>query len=259
LCVGGGLLGLETAGALARRGADVLILESHSYLMPNQLDSRAAALLAKHVSAAGVALRTNARLRELCGGQTVAEAVLTDGAVLPAELVVLAVGVRSDTYLARGAGLDVKRGVTADNRLRTTHPDVFVAGDAAEHAGQLYGNWFVAHKQGEIAGRNAAGGDVEFSGLPRSHTLKVLNVGVTGIGRFLPVDGADWAVSAETADGGYHSFVFRDGLMVGANLLGHDHLAAIVKCAVESRWDFTALLKRGPSAADVVAHLQERD
>ena len=254
LCIGGGLLGLETAGALAHRGADVTVLESHGSLMPGQLDPRAGALLAAHLGKIGVKLRSAVHSRELTGDRRVAGVALEEGGTVAGELVILATGVRSSTHLARQAGLTVKKGVVVDERLCTSHPAVLAAGDAAEHLGVLYGNWSVAQFQGGIAGRNAAGLGVEFGGVPRSHTLKVLGIDVFSIGQFLPLDGS-YRVFALERDGTYQSFVFRDGLLVGANLLGAAVLAGVLKKAIEGKKDFSGLLARHPTAAQVAEGL----
>ena len=254
VCIGGGLLGLETAGALARRGADITVVESHGYLMPSQLDPRAGKLLARHLEAIGVKLCSAVHTKQFVGSGRVGGVELEEGGSLPAELVILATGVRPNTYLARQAGLHVKKGVTVDDRLVTSHPAVLVAGDLAEHLGVLYGNWFVAQCQGGIAGRSAVGIQAEFGGVPRSHTLKVLGLDVFSIGQFMPQDGSYRVVAGE-ADGKYCSFVFRDGLLAGAILLGSTALASSLKKAIEGRTDFSALLARTPSTSDVAEFL----
>jgi nitrite reductase (NADH) large subunit len=254
VCIGGGLLGLETAGALAKRGGDVTVLETHGYLMPAQLTPRAGTILAGHLQRIGVKLRSAVHVKELVGGASVTGVLLEEGDTVPAEAVVLATGVRSNTHLARQAGLTVQKGVVVDNLLRTSQPDVFAAGDATEHLGVLYGNWYVAQFQGGIAGMNAAGGIVEFGGIPRSHTLKVLGLDTCSIGQFLPVDGSYRAYESE-ADGKYLNFVFHDGCLVGANLLGSTALAGAVKKAIESKTDFSGLLANQPTALQIAGRL----
>jgi nitrite reductase (NADH) large subunit len=171
--------------------------------------------------------------------------------------VLLSTGVRPNTFLAIGAGLAVRKGVVVDDRLRTSHPDVLAAGDAAELRGVLYGSWFVAQQQGAVAGANAAGGDVEVGSVPRAHTLKVVGLDTFSIGQFSAPDGSYQVVAGEK-DGAYASFVFRDGLLLGANLVGRVDLAAVLKRAIEERWELSALLARQPSAFEVAEHLRER-
>ena len=253
--VGGGLLGLETAAALARRGVDVTVLESFGHLMPSQLDAKAGAVLARHLAGINVKLRMAVHVKELAGDERVAGVILEEGGpAVPADLVVLATGVRPNSYLARLAGLKVNKGVVVDNRLRASHPRVFAAGDAAEHAGLLYGNWFVAQYQGSIAGMNAAGLSTEFGGVPRSHALKVVGLDAFSIGLFNPQDGSYTVLAAEE-EGQYQSFVFRDCQLVGANLLGNAALASTVKKAIENKTDFSGPLAKHATAADIAAYL----
>jgi nitrite reductase (NADH) large subunit len=254
VCVGGGLLGLETAGALARRKADVTVLENAGHLMHSQLDPAGGAALAGHLAAIGVRLRTNARAKELAGPDRVAEVRLEDGASLPADVVILATGVRPTATLARDAGLAVKRGVVVDDSLGTSAAGVYAAGDAAEHRGVLYGSWFVAQGQGQIAGMNAAGLHATFGGVPRAFTLKVLDVDVVSLGVFSPPDRSHVSV-AETAGTTYRCFVFREGRLVGANFVGDASAAGAARKAIESGRDLSDLLAKKPTAGIVAAYL----
>ena len=251
VCIGGGLLGLETAGGLARQGADVTLLEGHAWLMPRQLNQRAGEILNACVAETGIKLRTKAATREIVGNGQVRGVLLEDGDIVSADLVVIATGIRSNSHLARRAGLEVNQGVVVDNLLTTSHPDVFAAGDVAEHHGQVYGIWGPSQYQGSIAGLNLAGGCVEFGGVPRSNTLKVLGKDVFSIGQIHAEDASFHAIDQQW-DGRYLRFVFRENRLVGAVLLGDTKLTAAVKQAVESRTDFSALLAKCPDAAEVV-------
>ena len=256
VCIGGGILGLETAVGLARRGADVTLLEGHRWLMPRQLNQPAGDLLSDHVAHSGVTLRKQARTQEILGGETVRGVLLEDGDVVPGDLVVIATGIRPNSYLARMAGLEVNRGVVVDNALRTSHPDVFAAGDLAEHRGTTYGLWGPSQYQGSIAGMNMAGVGAEFGGTGASHTLKVVGVDVFSIGHLDPEDASFTAVEEQT-DGGYHLFVFRDNRLVGAILLGDTRIAAAVQKAVEETIDLSALLNKHPTAKEAAGYLAE--
>ena len=255
VCIGGGILGLETAGALARRGADVTLVEGHGWLLPRQLNQRAGEILAEHVAGMGIQLRRKARTQEILGDDRVCRVSLEDGTVIPADLVVIATGVRPNSCLARRAGLEVNQGVVVDDTLRTSHPRVFAAGDVAEHRGVLYGIWGPSQYQGSLAGMNMAGVPTEFGGIPRSNTLKVLGVDLFSIGQVTLEDGSFDATDQET-DGKYQRFVFRDSYLIGAVLLGDTKLTAAVKRAVEARKDFSAILKKRPTALDLMDFLR---
>ena len=141
VCVGGGILGLEAAGGLARGGAEVTVLEGHGWLMPRQLPQPTGPRMQRHLEGLGIRLRTNARTKEILGDERVAAVLLDDGATLPADLVLITTGVRPNSFLARRAGLEVAGGVVVNDQLVSSHPDVLAAGDVAEHRGVLYGTW----------------------------------------------------------------------------------------------------------------------
>lgn len=253
--IGGGILGLEAAGALVRHTENVTLLEGHSYLMPRQLCERAAGVLGDFVAGIGIRLRRQARTKELCGDDgRVSGVLLEDGDMIPADLVVVATGVRPNSYLARQAGLDVKTGVVVDHLLRTSDPDVFACGDACEHGGVLYGSWAAAQFQGSIAGMNAAGLAMEFGGIPRSHTLKVLGLDMVSVGRFEPEDGS-YVVFEDEPREQYRRFVMHDGKLVGAILLGDTRLAAAVTKAMEKGRDFSGVLAEDGSVDRIAGHL----
>ena len=163
---------------------------------------------------------------------------------------------RSNSHLARHAGLAVNKGIVVDDYLATSHPSILAAGDAAEHRGVLYGIWMASQAQGKIAGMNAAGVRTEFGGIPRSNTLKVLGLDLFSIGQIEPEDASYEAVEQES-EGGYFRFVFRDNNLVGAILLGDTALTARATSAIQTRRDFSALLRQRPAAADVLARLAE--
>ncbi|MEU3477029.1 NAD(P)/FAD-dependent oxidoreductase [Streptomyces sp. NPDC033754] len=138
--IGGGLLGVSAARALAALGAEVVLTQQGERLMERQLDVHASSLLRDHVESLGVEVHTECRvsgLRRRNGAVTAVE--LADGFVLDAQVVVLACGVRPRTALAREAGLDVATGIVIDDELRTSDPYIHAVGDCAEHAGRVYG------------------------------------------------------------------------------------------------------------------------
>ena len=245
--IGGGLLGLETAGALAAQKADVTLLESHEWLMPRQLNRRAGEILQEHVTKLGVTVLNNARTKELLGDERVAGVMLADDRTIAADLVVVATGVRPNSHLARRIGLVVNKGIVVDNYLAGSHPSVYAAGDVAEHQGVLYGSWAASQFQGGIAGMNAAGATAQFGGIPRSNTLKVLGLDMLSIGQFEPEDGSYQVLESE-ANSGYCRFVFRDEHLVGGVLVADASLSGPVKTAIEERTDFSSDLLAGISA-----------
>jgi nitrite reductase (NADH) large subunit len=153
--------------------------------------------------------------------------------------------------LGRLVGLDVNRGIIVDNTLQTSHPDVYAAGDVAEHRGVAYGTWAPSQFQGTIAGMNPGGQSAEFAGIPRSNMLKVLGVDLFSIGQIKPEDASYEAIEDEQ-DGQYFYFLFRDSHMVSAILLGDTTLSAAVKQVVEKRHDCAQLLQHSPGVGEIL-------
>jgi len=254
--IGGGILGLETAGALVQRGARVTVIENFDWLLPRQLDWAAAERLHTFVAEKGIKVLYQGKTDAFEGDGHVQTVRLADGSCLPASGVVIAAGVRSNSHLARKAGLDVNQGIVVGAHLATPNADIFAAGDAAEHRGIVYGLWEPARYQGQIAGLNAAGIPTEFGGLPRANTLKVLGIDLFSVGTVAPTDGSFTVLREETETGSY-SFLFRDNALAGAILVGDTRLSAILAKAVKTRQDCSALLRAQPSVNDVLAFFGE--
>lgn len=257
VCIGGGILGLETAGALARRGVRVTVLEGFDWLLPRQLNRQAGERLAAGAAALGIALRPRARVESLAGDRHVRSVHLVDGTVLEADFVIVATGIRPNSHLARNAGLAVSQGIVVDSFLRTSAPNVFAAGDVAEFQGTVYGLWEPARSQGVIAGRNAAGVFTEFGGVPRANALKVLGLEMFSAGIVQPPDGS-YRELVDAQDTVYRRFLFHDNCLVGVILLGDTRLAAPAMNALKARTDFSDLLGRQASAERIVDALGKR-
>lgn len=247
VCIGGGLLGLETAGALARQGARVTVLEGLSWLMPRQLNIKAAEVFQAFIEKLGIKVLTGIKVKELQGSSSVTGILLDSGKVIPADLVVFSAGVRADTYLAAAAGLKVNQGIVVDENMLTSHADIYAAGDVAEYSGMLYGTWAPALAQGNIAGSNAAGQPASFLPVPRSAVLKVLGIDLFSIGRIAPEEG-DTLID-EAGPDWYEGFVFQAGLLVGAILMGDTSASSAIKKAVEEKLECSAILETNPSVA----------
>ena len=254
VCIGGGLLGLEVAGAVARQGAQVTVLEGLNWLLPRQLDADASAILKDIIEKLGIRVIVPAVTKALHGEGKVESVELGDGQILPADLVLISTGVSANLELAKSAGLAVNRGVLVDNHMVTSNPDILAAGDLTEFQGRVYGLWVPAKKQGKIAGQNAVGKAANFLGDPPSTRLKVLGVDVFSVGQFSPCQEGD-RLLAECKDGGYRSFLFREGKMIGSILLGDAGIANNVKAAIEGERDFSSVLTDTVSVEQVVGAL----
>ncbi len=232
VCVGGGLLGLETAAALARRGLQVTVLEGYPWLMPRQLPQPAAERLQSHLEELGIQVCCGIQVQELAGDEHLRTVILADGREIPAELAVISAGVRPNSCLARQAELKTGSGLLVDDRMATSDPQIFAAGDLAEHRGQLYGIWPASYAQGVVAGINAAGGDAEFPGLSLATRIKVVDVDLFSVGQ-LGLNDASYRLLEKQDAQNYCGLVCRDNHLVGAALFGDTSLAGVLKEAVE--------------------------
>lgn len=251
ICIGGGILGLETAGAIAKCGIKVQLLEESEWLMPRQLNKAGASLLKAHIEAAGVQVLTSVRVKEITGTDRCESVLLESGERLPAQLVILAAGVRPNTHLPRKAGLEVNSGLVVDNYMRTSDSNIYAAGDIAEHCGTLYGVWNIAQYQGRVAALNALGITTEFGAMPRSNVLKVLSIDMFSIGQITASD-ASCQQLEKHQDGKYYMFLLRNGIIVGSIVIGDKAMSLKVKHAVEKSAPFTP-----ESCCDVDSVLQQ--
>jgi nitrite reductase (NADH) large subunit len=239
--IGGGLLGLEAAHGLCRNGMAVTVLHLMPSLMERQLDAVSAGLLSRVLVARGIVVLTQASTRAILGDECVQAVALADGREIPADLVVMATGVRPNIALARACGLACGRGVQVDDGMRTSDPSVFAIGECAEHAGQVVGLvapiWDMARVcadqiAGQVTARYAPGA-------VGTH-LKVSGVDTYSAGDFLGDAAAEAIVFSDLSQGVHKRLVLRGNRLVGVAMVGD---------AGDAGWYFD-LLRRG---ADISA------
>jgi nitrite reductase (NADH) large subunit len=219
--IGGGLLGLEAAYGLAKAGADVTVLHLMDRLMERQLDHRAAMMLERAVAAKGITVRLSAETARIVGNGHVEAVELKDGSVIPADAVVVAVGIRANAELARAAGLAVERGIMVDDRLETGVAGIHAIGECAQHRGICYGLVEPAYEQAAVLARHLAGESVAYPGSVLATNLKVSGVNVFSAGDFLgAAAGADEIVLSDPGAGIYKKLVVAGDRLTGAVLFG---------------------------------------
>jgi nitrite reductase (NADH) large subunit len=222
--IGGGLLGLEAARGIASQGCPVTVVHLMDRLMERQLDAGCAGLLQD-------ALDVDVELRRQTTEIAPDRLRFAGGDDLEADLVVVSVGIASETTLARAAGAEVQRGVVVDDALRTSLPGVYAVGECAEHRGTVWGLVAPILEQARAAAAAIAGdAAAAYTGSIPSTKLKVAGIDLFTVG---DADGDAEAVTTSAAEGVYRKLVLRDGVAAGAILLGDlrgaEQLATLVK------------------------------
>ncbi|MCX4998417.1 FAD-dependent oxidoreductase [Streptomyces longwoodensis] len=223
--IGGGLLGVSAARALAVRGAQVVLAQQAERLMERQLDPEASRLVLRHLEDLGVEVHAECRVRDVrCVGGAVRSVEMADGYALDADLVVLACGVHPRVGLAQDAGLAVDKGVLVDDELRTCDPHVRAVGDCAQHAGQVYGLAAPALEQADVLAALLAGhDDVRYTGTRALTRLTLTGDGVLDLAAFgdtVARPGDDVVRLTDATRGTYRKVVVRDDRLVGGVLVG---------------------------------------
>ncbi|MFS0773799.1 nitrite reductase large subunit NirB [Sphingomonas sp. 1P08PE] len=239
--IGGGLLGLEAAHGLSLRGMKVTVLHIMPTLMERQLDEAAGWLLKQALEARGQTILTGADTAAITGTDRVEGVQLKDGTLIPADLVVMAVGIRPSVALARAAGLDVGRGIRVDDHMVTSDPRVLAVGECVEHDGQVYGLVAPLWDMCRALADGLTDAHSGYRSAPTSTKLKVAGLDVFSAGDFSGGDGAEDIVLRDASRGIYKRVVVKDDRVVGAVLYGD---------TADGSWYFD-LLRKGESVAAI--------
>ena len=247
--IGGGLLGLEAANGLAKRGMAVTVVHIMPWLMERQLDETAGKLLQAELEKRGIAFEIGAQTAELLAGDSgrVAAVRFKDGRQIPADLVVMAAGIRPNTALAESAGLLCANprpgGVVVTDTLQTvTDPRIYAVGECAAHRGVAYGLVAPLFEQGKVCATHLAQfGIGRYTGSQVSTKLKVTGVDLFSAGDFMGGEHHEEIVLSDPFAGVYKKLVLKDDRLVGACLYGD---------TVDGSWYFK-LIREGRKVADI--------
>ncbi len=245
--IGGGLLGLEAANGLMKRGMQVTVVHAAPWLMERQLDRTAGGLLQAALATRGMQFLMGAQTQSLQAGPDgrVAQVLFKDGASVPAQLVVMAVGIRPNTGLAEQARLHCERGIVVSDTLQTvTDPRIYAVGECANHRGIAYGLVAPLFEQAKVLANHLAEfGIGRYSGSLTSTKLKVTGIDLFSAGDFMGSDdgSTEEIVLSDPHDGVYKKLVIRNDQLIGACLYGD---------TVDGSWYFK-LLREGRSVADI--------
>ena len=240
--IGGGLLGLEAAAGLKEQGMDVTVLHLTPTLMDRQLDPAAGYLLEKELTNRGIKVITKANTKEIVGNGKVEAVHLDDGTVIPATLVVMAVGIRPNTGIAKDAGLEVGRGIVVNDQMVSSDPDIFSLGECAEVAGECFGLVAPLYQMASVVADNLAGGnDSKFAAQETATRLKVTGINLYSAGDFAEGDDREEIVLRDATSGVYKRLVLKENKIIGIVLYGE---------ATDGPW-FFEMMKSGTDISEM--------
>jgi len=217
--IGGGLLGLEAANGLARRGMQVTVVHLLETLMERQLDAGAAALLKADLESRGINFRMPAKTVAVTGAERAEGLKFADGSELEADLIVMAAGIRPNIELARAAGLRCERGILVDDTMQTYDPSIYAVGECVQHRNQTFGLVAPLWEQARVCAVHLAEvGVSRYRGVLPATRLKVSGIELYSAGEFA---GAGEAIVLRDPQRSiYKRLVIRDNRLRGAVLYG---------------------------------------
>ncbi|MFI8743734.1 nitrite reductase large subunit NirB [Pseudomonas sp. NPDC077186] len=221
--IGGGLLGLEAANGLKLRGMDVTVVHLGDWLLERQLDRTAGELLQKSLEDRGLKFLLPKHTAELLdnGEGRVCAVKFKDGEVIPADLVVMAAGIRPNSELAEQSGIACNRGILVNDTMQTYDPRVYAIGECASHRGIAYGLVAPLFEQAKVCANHLAQlGFARYQGSVTSTKLKVTGIDLFSAGEFMGGEGTETITLSDPIGGVYKKLVIKDDVLVGACLYG---------------------------------------
>ncbi|WP_312223906.1 nitrite reductase large subunit NirB [Rhizobium rhizoryzae] len=221
IVIGGGLLGLEAAAGLKARGMNVTVLHVMPSLMERQLDPAAGYLLQKALEDRGIHVLCKANTKAILGDGKVEAVELEDGRIIPASIVIMAVGIRPNVQLAKDAGLAVNRGIVVDDGMMTSDGHIMALGECAEVGGQVYGLVAPLYEMARIAASHLAGDKTPaFVHSDTPTKLKVTGIDLYSLGDFAEGPDREEIVLRDATAGIYKRLVIKENRIIGTVLYG---------------------------------------
>ncbi len=219
--IGGGLLGLEAANGLRKQGMQVTVVHILDSLMERQLDKPASGLLQRALEARGLNFMMQAQTEAIVGEGRVRAVRFKDGREIPADLVVMAVGIRPNIELAKSAGIHCERGIIVSDTMQTFDPRIYAVGECVQHRGQLYGLVAPLFEQAKVCANHLAQlGYSRYEGSMTSTKLKVTGIDLFSAGEFQGGDQHEDLVFQDPARGVYKKVTLQNNRIKGAVLYG---------------------------------------
>lgn len=255
--IGGGLLGLEAANGLLRRGMKVTVVHLTGSLLNQQLDGDAALLLKAALERRGLDIRLGVQTAAILGSARVEGVRLVEGGELPADLVVMAAGVRPNVALARAAGLHVERAIVVDDTLQSYDPRVYAVGECVQHRQATFGLVAPLWEQARVCAAHLAGlGHRRYVQQATATKLKVTGIDLYSAGDIVGGPGTEDLVLRDRRAGVYKRLVLEGNRVTGAVLYGDVADGPWYFDLIQRGADMSALRDRllfGPALCDMQA------
>jgi NAD(P)H-nitrite reductase large subunit len=232
--IGGGLIGISVTEALIKRGVDVSVVEMKERILNTILDQQASLMAEEVLKQAGVEIIAGQTVVEVNGRGTVEEVILDNGAAIPCDLVVVAIGVLPRPELALDAQLEINRGIVVDRHMATNHPGVYACGDVAEAYDFVYGEnrltpiWPNAYVGGRIAGLNMAGVITEYPGGTAINSLNYFGIDIASAGMSIAPKDDGYETISKQEGNIYQKVILKDELIMGMIFVGNIEKSGII-------------------------------
>jgi NAD(P)H-nitrite reductase large subunit len=239
--MGAGFIGCIILEALALRGVKLTVIEMGDRMVPRMMDQAAGNLIKKWCGEKGVTVHTSTRVTAIEKSGTKLAVTLDSGAVISADVVISATGVRSNTSFLDGSGIKTDFGVLVNDRLQSSKPDVFAAGDVCQGRDFSTGAYSVqaiqptAADHGRIAALNMAGRAARHPGSVNMNVLDTLGLISTSYGLWMGVDGGEGSELFDADRYRYLSLRFQDDVLVGAQSVGLTQHVGVLRGLIQSR------------------------
>ncbi|HEX8947616.1 MAG TPA: FAD-dependent oxidoreductase [Dissulfurispiraceae bacterium] len=233
--LGGGVLGIEMGSALRKAGKAVSIVESFPRLLPRQMDEEGAGILKDVLEDKGFRFHLNATAKKLLGDKAFEGLSLGGKRIVKGDMLVISTGSKANAALIGEAGIKPGLGVPVNDKMETEAPDIYAAGDLAEHRGRSYGLWQTAERQGEVAGINMAGGNAAYEGSLASYMVRTPDLELLSAGEIDAGGALEALVFKDREKGIYKKVVIENGYVTGCIFYGNTAGAKEILAAIRER------------------------
>jgi len=239
--MGAGFIGCIILEALASRDVNLTVVEMEDRMVPRMMDQNSGNLIKKWCQNKGVVVHTSTRVESIIEDGNSLKVVLNNGETVDADIVISATGVKSNIQFLEGSGINTEFGVLVNNRLQSSEPDIYAAGDVCQGKDFSTGEYSVqaiqptAADHGRIAAMNMMGKDTIHQGSINLNVLDTLGLISSSYGLWMGVDGGDSAELYDPERYRYLSLQFEDDILVGAQSLGLTQHVGVLRGLIQTR------------------------